>query len=106
MASTALLRIYKDQEAAMQVRIMRILRLKYNISLAELARVCGVSSQRISEIELNTEPEITPKTAAKIADAFNIAAERRRRELRRFRKDYEKYKDSLMECVEEIGYEL
>ena len=96
----------KKQEAAMQVRLMRILRLRYDISLAELARVCGVSSQRISEIELNTEPEITPKTAAKIEDGFANVTEKRRRELHKLRKDYEKYKGSLMDCVEEIGYEL
>ena len=90
----------------MPVRIMRILRMKYKISLAELADACGVSVQRISEIELKTDSGITPKTAAKIESAFTSIAEKKYQELDMFRQDFARYKDRLMECVEEYGYEL
>ena len=39
----------------MQVRKMRLLRHKYGISNPDLSRICGLSPQRISEIELSGE---------------------------------------------------
>ena len=69
-------------------------------------RVCGISKQRISEIELKTDSEVTPKTAAKIADAFVRVAEKKQQKLQKFREDFERCRDSLMDCVEEYSYEL
>ena len=90
----------------MQVRKMRILRLKYHISMAELASACGISGPRICEIELRTDSEVTPNTAVKIADAFARIAEEKRGELQLLCRDLKRHKNSLMDCVEEIGYEL
>lgn len=35
------------------IRNIRMLRLKHGISFVELSRVCGISTQRLSQIELN-----------------------------------------------------
>ena len=37
----------------MKVRKFRILRLRHHVSMVELGRACGVSAQRISELERN-----------------------------------------------------
>ena len=37
----------------MKVRKFRILRLRHHVSMVELGRACGVSAQRISELELS-----------------------------------------------------
>ena len=90
----------------MQVRKMRILRLKYDISLTELSRACGLSKQRISEIELKTAPTVRLDTSQKIVRAFSEIMERRREKHQKLFQDFERHKGSLMDCVEEIGYEL
>ena len=90
----------------MQVRIMRILRMKYHITMAEIADACGISGPRISEIELKIDSEVTPNTAARIADAFTNVAEKKRGELQLLCEDLKLYRNSLMECVEESEYEL
>ena len=37
----------------MKVRKFRILRLRHHVSMVELGRACGLSAQRISELELS-----------------------------------------------------
>lgn len=56
-----------------QTRYMRLLRLKFNISLADLARVSKVSPQRISQIELQSEHP-TEYQRQLIYEAFSIIA--------------------------------
>ena len=90
----------------MQVRKMRVLRLKYGISIVELARTCGVSKQRISEIELKTDIPIKIETAEMVKDAFTRLIEKKRKKVQRLYQDFESHKDTLMDYVEEIGYEL
>ena len=90
----------------MQVRKMRILRLKYDISLADLASSCGVSSQRISEIELNTDVSVTRGTAEMVKKGFARFIAARQSRIHQLHQDFECHKDALMDCVEEIGYEL
>lgn len=90
----------------MQVRKMRLLRLKYQISLPELAQFCGISPQRISEIELNPDVRLDRHTAAKVNDAFASAVEQRYATLEQLESEYHKHKDTLLDCVEETTYEL
>ena len=40
----------------MKVRKFRILRLRHHVSMVELGRACGVSAQRISELEARYNP--------------------------------------------------
>ena len=89
----------------MKVRKFRILRLRHQISMAELARVCGVSAQRISELELS---ESTPEaeTVQKIQNGFETIIAQRGEKLDTLRQDYDSCKNSLMERVGEYEYEL
>ena len=45
----------------MKVRKFRILRLRHHVSMVELGRACGVSAQRISELELSENKQIIIK---------------------------------------------
>lgn len=90
----------------MKVRKMRLLRIKHQISLSELARFCGVSPQHISEIELNAEPKLRKETSAKLLAAFSKAIEERNNEMVGLQQDFLNHKDTLMEGVEETTYEL
>ena len=90
----------------MRARKMRLLRIKYQISRLELGEVCGLSPQRISEIELNAEPEATEETLIKVQSAFAAVIERRRRALEALEQDFANHKKTLLEGVEETTYEL
>lgn len=89
----------------MQARKIRLLRKKYRISLAELAAACGLSGQRVSEIELGITP-LSPATTTKIQSGFEKLIEQHRLMLLNLNQDYTKHKQTLLEPVEEIGYEL
>ena len=90
----------------MKVRKMRLFRIKHRISLSELARFCGVSSQYISEIELNPEPKLGKETSAKLLAAFSSVIEERDREMVCLQQDFLNCKDTLLDAVEETTYEL
>lgn len=89
----------------MKVRKFRILRLRHHVSMAELGRACGVSAQRISELELS---ESTPEaeTVQKIQDGFEAIIAQRGEKLRTLRQEFDSCKNSLMERVGEYEYEL
>ena len=53
----------------MKVRKFRILRLRHHVSMVELGRACGVSAQRISELELS-ENKPSAETVQKIQSGF------------------------------------
>lgn len=89
-----------------RVRMMRVFRLKYHISRPELGRESGLSPQRISEIELSTEPELTDETRAKMQGAFEAVMERRLSQCREMARDFERSKGALFDGVEETAYEL
>ncbi len=89
----------------MKVRKMRLLRHKYHISLAELSDACGVSKQRLSEIELD-KTSVSTVAARMIADGFSVVEKRRRDNLKALSKDFRRHKNALLESVEEHGYEL
>ncbi len=89
----------------MKVRKFRILRLRHHISMVELGQACGVSAQRISELELG---ESTPEaeTVQKIQTGFETIIVRRGEKLDTLQKEYIACKNSLMERVGEYEYEL
>ncbi len=58
----------------------RALRIRYRISLSELARAAGVSMQLISKMELERARQ-TPAHEKVLQDAFAVIIERRRMEL-------------------------
>lgn len=89
----------------MQVKKMRLLRHKHNITRPELGRVCGLSPQRISEIELGVE-SMTRTTEIKLRRAFHEIASQRRTSLHELLDDLSRHEDSLLDAVEESEYEL
>ena len=89
----------------MKARKIRLLRKKYRISLTELADACGLSEQRVSEIELGVTP-LSTATAEKIRSGFEKLMEQHREMLLHLNQDYTKHRETLFEPVEEIDYEL
>ena len=89
----------------MQVRKMRLLRHKHHITRQELGRACGLSPQRISEIELSVE-SLTPATEGKLRRAFYAVAAQREKRLLSLTGDLARHDGSLFDAVEEVGYEL
>lgn len=88
----------------MQVRKMRLLRHKHGITRPELGRVCALSPQRISEIELSVAG-LAPETEEKLRRGFDSVARRREDALCFLRDDLARHGASLFEPVE-AGYEL
>ena len=89
----------------MQVRKMRLLRHKHSIARRELGRACGLSPQRISEIELSVEG-LTPATEEKLRRAFYAVAAQRNASVQSLTGDLARHEGSLFDAVEEVGYEL
>ncbi|MEG0756090.1 MAG: helix-turn-helix transcriptional regulator [Oscillospiraceae bacterium] len=89
----------------MLVRKMRVLRLKHNISTAQLAAAIQVSQQWISAIELSDTPR-SPQTAELVCRAFETLLVARKSELLELEQDYLYHCDSLLDLVEECRYEL
>lgn len=89
----------------MLVAKVKLFRMKYNISLAELGSACGLSLQRIREIE-NATYTITPATANRIRSGMQTVLMQRQKWVDRLHADLEKHGDTLMESVEENHYEL
>ena len=89
----------------MKVRKFRILRLRHHVSMVELGRACGVSAQRISELELS-ENKPSAETVQKIQSGFEALLTLRGEQLAALRREYADCKDTLMERVGEYEYEL
>ena len=89
----------------MKVRKMRLLRHKHHISLVELSDACGVSKQRLSEIELD-KTSVSEVAVQMITAGFSVVEKRRRDSLNALSRDFRRHKDTLLENVEEHGYEL
>ena len=80
-------------------RYMRLLRLKHGIPLSELAIAARVTHQRISQIELSSEPA-TSYHRALIAEAFAIIAEQRGKDGEDLRRDLHRLEYSLLDFTE------
>ena len=84
----------------MQTRRMRLLREKHGVSVTELSRHCGISPQRLSLIELGTKP-ITLHKKRLIEAAFSDLIATRQRDLSALKSDFKKYRNRLLDFVEE-----
>lgn len=87
----------------MRVRKLRVLRLKYHISLTELSQTSGLSSQRISQLELSTG-HVTDGTVQKLLDGLDQAISQRLQSQFALQADFQKHRDSLMELVGETDH--
>jgi len=86
----------------MRTSVMRKLRLKHGVSLAELARAANRSSQYISSVELG-EWVATDSTKALMAAAFERVIRARNDATAELAKDYAEKRDRLLDFIEESG---
>lgn len=89
----------------MLVAKIKLFRMKYGISRAELGSACGISKQRIYELE-NEVAAVTPATTDKLRRGMEAVLTQRKTWIDAFRMDLEKHRDTLMDYVEENRYEL
>lgn len=89
----------------MKVRVMRLLRQKHNILCSKIGEKCGVSQQRVNEIELSEGP-LRTSTKRKIRKAFFEVAQERERDSAAFLQDLARHSDVLFDSVEEYLYDL
>lgn len=89
----------------MKVRKFRILRLRHHVSMVELGRACGLSAQRISELELS-EGVPEQETIQKIQNGFERILAERMEDAERLHLEYQRCRNALMQRVGEDEYEL
>lgn len=89
----------------MKVRKFRILRLRHHVSMVELGRACGLSAQRISELELS-EGVPEQETIRKIQNGFERILTERMEDAERLHLEYQRCRNALMQRVGEDEYEL
>ena len=89
----------------MKVRKVRILRLRHHVSMVELGRACGLSAQRISELELS-EGVPEQETIQKIQNGFERILTERMEDAERLHLEYQRCRNALMQRVGEDEYEL
>ena len=89
----------------MKVRKFRILRLRHRVSMVELGRACGLSAQRISELELS-EGVPEQETIQKIQNGFERILTERMEDAERLHLEYQRCRNALMQRVGEDEYEL
>ena len=89
----------------MKVRKFRILRLRHHVSMVELGRACGLSAQRISELELS-EGVPDQETIQKIQNGFERILTERMEDAERLHLEYQRCRNALMQRVGEDEYEL
>ena len=84
--------------------VMRILRHRYGITLAELAKIAGVSGQYISDLELGKyigSYDYRQSGDQLVARAFAGVVANRREQARRLSDDFMKNCHRLLDFVEE-----
>ena len=89
----------------MHVRKLRLLRLKYHISLVELSQASGMTPQRISELELGSGNTL-PVTEQKLLNGMEQVIRQRQEAHTALQQDFLQYRDTLMELVGETDYAL
>ena len=89
----------------MKVRKFHILRLRHHVSMVELGRACGLSAQRISELELS-EGVPEQETIQKIQNGFERILTERMEDAERLHLEYQRCRNALMQRVGEDEYEL
>ena len=89
-----------------KISILRLLRIKYGITLNELAKAAGVSFQYVSDIELG-KYSVSKSSKLLMQKAFSKVIAQRFVQLRRLSEAYENNRHCLLDFVpEEDGYEL
>ena len=78
------------------IRTMRLLRHRHKISYVELSAAAQVSTQRLSQIELNPK-ESTEHHYAIMCCAFEQVIAGRSASLRALEEDYERYRPQLLD---------
>ena len=89
----------------MKVCKIRLLRHKYNITTAELGRVCGYAPQSVSRLELLNET-MTENARRRLLKGFYDIAHRRQASALDLLDDITTHEGSLFDSVEESEYEL
>ena len=89
----------------MKVRKFRILRLRHHVSMVQLGRACGLSAQRIRELELS-EGVPEQDTIQKIQNGFERILTERMEDAERLHLEYQRCRNALMQRVGEDEYEL
>ena len=89
----------------MKVSILRLLREKHRLSRAELSRACGISKQRIYELEMLIDSP-RRETKEKVVLGMDALILQRQAELDTLCMDFMKHRDSILDRVEETAYEL
>ena len=89
----------------MKVRKFLIIRLRHHVSMVELGRACGLSAQRISELELS-EGVPEQETIQKIQNGFERILTERMEDAERLHLEYQRCRNALMQRVGEDEYEL
>lgn len=84
---------------------LRVLRLKYKISLMELAKQGGLSNQLISHMELGDIPRTSHKEQLAAAALSGVIAERRAA-LDDLEREYQASKGQLLTPMEGYDHEL
>ncbi|MBS6216845.1 MULTISPECIES: helix-turn-helix domain-containing protein [Eubacteriales] len=84
---------------------LRVLRLKYKISLMELAKQGGLSNQQISHMELGDIPRTKHKEQLAAAALSRVIAARRA-SLDSLEREYQASKGQLLTPMEENDHEL
>ena len=88
----------------MLVAKLKLIRMKYGISCAELGAACEVSPQRICQLESNRS--MNAETADKLCRGMEIVLRQRQDWVDSLRADLKKHGHTLMDFVEETRYEL
>ena len=78
---------------------LRFLRIKYGISLAELAQKAGISPQQLSRIDLGKRCDF-PYQEGRIAQALEELLAEQKAVLIALEQDFSLYKGRLLELVE------
>ena len=96
-----------DTEGRYSMKVSKILvfRNKYGISREELGRACGISKQRVWELETKSAV-VLPSTVERIRKGMERVAIARWRAADDLLFDLIKHKDTLLDYVEEQTYEL
>ena len=84
---------------------LRMLRLKYNVTLTELARVAGISNQRLSDLERGRY-SASPELQLKISRALGRLIDEKKNSISLLANEYRAYKECLLTPVEVESDEL
>ena len=89
----------------MKIMVLKMLREKYGVSVRELSECCGLSLQRIYEIESSGRP-VGEAVRRRIAEALERAIRRRYERVDALTASFMAHRDELFSYVEEADYEV